>query len=139
MADDKTRPDTGLEVDLDEVKKLVDALERDLAEVRSGSRDLQTLRDEVETLKNVLQSPIRRHHWVREGLQGLREAFEDIGPLAGLHLSDVNLIHFQTHHRARGVGHADDRLIEGFEGVPGQGQGGAGAFRPRGRARWIPG
>ena len=69
----------------------------------------------------------------------LREAFEDIGPLAGLYLSDVNLIHFQTHHRARGVGHADDRLIEGFEGVPGQGQGGTGAFRPRGRARWIPG
>jgi hypothetical protein len=46
------------------VKKRVDALERDLAKVRSGSRDLQTLRDEVETLKNVLQSPIRRRHWV---------------------------------------------------------------------------
>jgi len=77
MADDKTPPDAGPEVDLDEVKKLIDALERDLAEVRSGSRDLQTLRDEVETLKNVLQSPITRHHWVREGLHGLREAFED--------------------------------------------------------------
>jgi len=77
MADDKTRPDAGSKVDLDEVKKLVDALERDLAEVRSGSRDLQTLRDEVETLKNVLQSPIQRHHWVREGLHGLREAFEE--------------------------------------------------------------
>ena len=77
MADDRRKSDTGQEVDLDEVKKLVDALERDLAKVRSGSRDLQTLRDEVETLKNVLQSPIRRPHWVREGLHDLREAFEE--------------------------------------------------------------
>jgi hypothetical protein len=30
----------------------------------------------VETLKNVLNSPIRRHHWVREGLHGMREAIE---------------------------------------------------------------
>jgi archaellum component FlaC len=76
MVDDTRKSDTKQEVDLDEVKKLVDALERDLAKVRGGSRDLQTLRDEVETLKNVLQSPIQRHHWVREGLHGMREAFE---------------------------------------------------------------
>jgi len=25
----------------------------------------------------VLRSPIQRHHWVREGLHGLREAFEE--------------------------------------------------------------
>jgi len=66
----------GGEVDLEKVARLVDALERDLAKVRGGSRDVQLLRDEVETLKNVLASPIRRHHWVREGLQGMREAIE---------------------------------------------------------------
>src|SRR5712691_7635345 len=65
------------DIDLDEVAQLVDALERDLAKVRSGSRDLQLLRDEVETLKNVLNSPIRRHHWVREGLHGMRQAIEN--------------------------------------------------------------
>lgn len=64
------------EVDLEKVAQLVDALERDLAKVRSGSRDVQLLRDEVETLKNVLNSPIRRHHWVREGLHGMRAAIE---------------------------------------------------------------
>jgi len=64
------------EIDIEEVAKLIEALERDLARVRSGSRDLQLLRDEVETLKNVLNSPIRRHHWVREGLHGMREAIE---------------------------------------------------------------
>src|SRR5712691_3039084 len=29
------------------------------------------------TLKNVLNSTIRRHHWVREGLQGMRQAIEN--------------------------------------------------------------
>jgi hypothetical protein len=67
---------TPKEIDIEEVAKLIEALERDLARVRSGSRDLQLLRDEVETLKNVLNSPIRRHHWVREGLHGMRQAIE---------------------------------------------------------------
>lgn len=65
------------EINLDEVARLIDALERDLASVRSGSSDMQRLRDEVETLKNVLNSPIRRHHWVRDGLHGLHTIFED--------------------------------------------------------------
>jgi predicted nucleic acid-binding Zn-ribbon protein len=68
---------TTQEIDFEEVTKLVHALERDLAQVRTGSRDLQLLRDEVETLKNVLNSPVRRHHWVREGLHALRKAFEE--------------------------------------------------------------
>ena len=68
---------TSQEIDFEEVSKLVRSLERDLAKVRKGSRDVQLLRDEVETLKNVLSSPIRRHHWVREGLQAVREAVEN--------------------------------------------------------------
>ena len=76
MATTKSPEGSG-KIDLDEVTKLVHALDRDLAQVRRGSRDLQLLRDEVETLKNVLNSPIRRHHWVREGLHALRMAFEE--------------------------------------------------------------
>ena len=76
MTKDKGESGASREIDLDEVDKLIRALERDLAKVRSGSRDLQILKDEVETLKNVLSSPIRRHHWVREGLHGMREALE---------------------------------------------------------------
>jgi len=77
MADNEgsEKPESA-EVDLQKVAELVDALERDLAKVRGGSRDVQLLRDEVETLKNVLNSPIRRHHWVREGLHGMRTAIE---------------------------------------------------------------
>jgi hypothetical protein len=65
------------EIDIEEVSKLVHAIECDLAQVRKGSSDVQLLRDEVETLKNVLNSPIRRHHWVREGLHALRMAFQE--------------------------------------------------------------
>jgi len=42
-------------VDLAEVKRLVDALEADLAQVQGGSKDVQALRDEVEALRAVLQ------------------------------------------------------------------------------------
>lgn len=64
------------EVNLEEVAKLLNTLEQDLAGVRSGSHDIQRLRDEVETLKNVLNSPVRRHHWVRDGLHDIREVFD---------------------------------------------------------------
>jgi predicted nucleic acid-binding Zn-ribbon protein len=73
----KSSKQVSQEVDLEEVTKLIHALERDLTRVRKGSRDVQLLRDEVETLKNVLSSPIRRHHWVREGLHAVREAVEN--------------------------------------------------------------
>ncbi len=64
-------------IDLDEVAKLVEKLERDLANVQGSAADVQRLRDEVQTFKNVLYSPVRRHHWVREGLHGIRDAFEN--------------------------------------------------------------
>jgi len=57
------------EIDLDEVAKLLQALEQDLASVKGDAKDIQRLRDEVQTLKNVLISPVRRHHWVRDVAQ----------------------------------------------------------------------
>src|SRR3989441_4365262 len=86
-------------IDLEKVAQLIDALERDLAKVRSGSRDMQLLRDEVETLKNVLNSPIRRHHWVREALQDMKRSIEDgldaakaEGLKAGQYLAEIGRI-----------------------------------------------
>jgi hypothetical protein len=64
-------------IDLDEVTRLVEALERDLANVQGDARDIQRLKDEVQTLKNVLHSPVRRHHWVRDGLHGIRDVLEN--------------------------------------------------------------
>jgi hypothetical protein len=77
MAKGEGRDDTVKEIDLEEVARLVEALERDLAKLPSGSQDVQRLRDEVETLKNVLNSPIRRHHWVSDGLHGVRTVLEE--------------------------------------------------------------
>lgn len=65
------------EIDLEEVARLIAALERDLAKLPDGSQDVRRLRDEVETLKNVLNSPIRRHHWVSDGLHGVRTVLEE--------------------------------------------------------------
>ncbi len=65
------------EVDLEAAANLIAALEQDLKTVRGDSRDIQRLRDEVETLKNVLNSPVRRHHWVKEGLHSIREVFDN--------------------------------------------------------------
>ena len=42
----------GQEVNLEAAASLVAALERDLQKVSGDSRDIQRLRDEVETLKN---------------------------------------------------------------------------------------
>ena len=72
------QPENPPEIDLKEVAKLIDALEQDLKKVQVGSRDVQVLRDEVETLKNVLNSPVRRHHWVRDGLHGIRDGFDNV-------------------------------------------------------------
>jgi predicted nucleic acid-binding Zn-ribbon protein len=65
------------QIDLDEVARLIEALEQDLKNVRADSKDIQRLRDEVETLKNVLGSPVRRHHWVRDALHDIRGSFEN--------------------------------------------------------------
>ena len=44
--------------------------------MRSGSQDIQRLRDEVETLKQVLNAPIQKHHWIRDGLQSIHDALD---------------------------------------------------------------
>src|SRR6266853_2295577 len=77
MVKNDARDEAPKKIDLEKVAQLIDALERDLAKVQGGSRDVQLLRDEVETLKNVLNSPIRRAHWVREGLHSMRQAIEN--------------------------------------------------------------
>lgn len=66
------------EVNFEAAARLIAALEQDLKKLSGDSRDLQRLRDEVETLKNVLNSPVRRDHWVTEGLHGVRDVFERV-------------------------------------------------------------
>lgn len=99
MASGEGSGGTKMEIDLEEVARLVEALERDLDKLPGGSPDVQRLRDEVETLKNVLNSPIRRHHWVSDSLHGVRTVLEEAidaaiarGLKTGQYISEIGRI-----------------------------------------------
>lgn len=64
-------------IDLERAAKLIHDLERDLAKVQGGAEDVQRLRDEVETLRNVLNSPVQRHHWVSDSLHDIRSLLDE--------------------------------------------------------------
>jgi hypothetical protein len=64
-------------IDLEQAAKLIRELERDLAKVQGGAEDVQRLRDEVETLRNVLNSPVQRHHWVSDSLHDIRSLLDE--------------------------------------------------------------
>jgi len=67
------------DVDLDEVARLVDALERDLAKVKEGQGDVATLRAEVEALRGVLESEAPHASGLHERLGNVRTALENLG------------------------------------------------------------
>ena len=72
-----SKNDNAKMVDLEQAAKLIQALERDLAQVRGGAQDVQRLRDEVEKLRNVLNSPVQRHHWVSDSLHDIRSLLDE--------------------------------------------------------------
>jgi predicted nucleic acid-binding Zn-ribbon protein len=80
------------QIDFEEVEKLVHALERDLEKIRGSSADIQRVRDEVETLKNVLKSPVRRHHWVRDALHDIREGIVAEGAEVSRYVAEIGRI-----------------------------------------------
>ena len=80
------------QIDFEEVEKLVHALERDLEKIRGSSADIQRVRDEVETLKNVLKSPVRRHHWVRDALHDIREGMVAEGAEVSRYVAEIGRI-----------------------------------------------
>ena len=56
---------------------MLDALERDLPALSQGTRDPQALRDEIERLRRLLESPGQRHHTLRAALHDLRLALDE--------------------------------------------------------------
>ena|SRR5688572_29903465 len=63
-------------VDLDEVARLVEALEKDLAKVRTDAADVERLRQEVAALKSILHGAPHEHHRIRDALHGLHGRFD---------------------------------------------------------------
>lgn len=72
-----SKPQAPSDIDLDKATQLIDALERDLGKVSGDSQDVQRLRDEVQTLRNVLNSPVQRHHWVSDSLHDIRGLLDE--------------------------------------------------------------
>jgi hypothetical protein len=60
-------------VNLDDVARLVEQLERDLAMVRAGGASVDTLRSEVEQLRSALSAPEPSHGELNQGLHGVRD------------------------------------------------------------------
>ena len=65
-----TRP----QLDLARVNCLVADLEAEVAKAPPDAPGMQDLRDEIETLKNVLGSPKTKHDWIEDGLHAVRDA-----------------------------------------------------------------
>lgn len=72
-----SKPEAAKHIDLEQAAKLIHELERDLAKVQGGTGDVQRLRDEVETLRNLLNSPVQRHHWVSDSLHDIRSLLDE--------------------------------------------------------------
>ena len=68
----------GNRVDLQQVEQLVAALEADLARVRSGSADVQALRDEVDSLKRLLDSQSTTQAPVHERLRSIHRLMDTL-------------------------------------------------------------
>ncbi len=66
-------------VNLDEVGKLVDQLERDVAKARAGGASVETLRAEVEQLRLALSAAEPSHEEVHVGLHGVRNTLDELG------------------------------------------------------------
>ncbi len=65
-------------LDLQQVERLVAALEDDLAKVRSGSADVQSLRDEVDALKRLLDSSDATHGPVNDRLRSIHSLMDTL-------------------------------------------------------------
>ena len=66
-------------VNLEEVTRLVEALERDLDKVREGSSDVATLRSEVDQLRTALRSSEPVNQDVHSGLENVRKLLHRAG------------------------------------------------------------
>lgn len=65
-------------LDLQQVERLVAAIETDLARVRSGSQDVEALRAEVDSLKQLLDSSAPMHEPVHDRLRSMHRLLDTL-------------------------------------------------------------
>ena len=66
-------------VDIDEANRLVEALERDLANLGEGASGVETLRAEVAQLRAALRAAEPAHPEVHTGLENVRDVLHRAG------------------------------------------------------------
>ena len=63
-----------LKFDVERVNRLVADLAAEVERAPADAPGIQELREEIETLRAVLNSPRTRHHWIDESLHAVRDA-----------------------------------------------------------------
>ncbi|MGE5650849.1 MAG: hypothetical protein ACM34A_11700 [Bacillota bacterium] len=76
MPPSATQPQSGFS--LERVRSLVAALEQELANAPADAPDVQTLKGEIATLKQMLASPGDQERQVRESLHTVHNTFQDM-------------------------------------------------------------
>jgi hypothetical protein len=65
------------QIDTDEVRKLLDSIERDMAGLRGDEPKLELLRGEVRNLRELLETSGEEPHRVHDALHGLRTTLDN--------------------------------------------------------------
>ena len=78
MSEPRKAAGSNEKIDLQQVEQLVAALEADLARVRSGSQDVQALRNEVDSLKQLLDSSGPPHGPVHDRLRSIHTLLDNL-------------------------------------------------------------
>lgn len=66
------------QLDLDRIHRLIADLAAEVAKAPPDAPGMQDLRDEIQTLRNVLDSPKAKHHWIEDGLHAVRDAAQAV-------------------------------------------------------------
>ena len=87
------------EIDLDAAKLLVEDLSRKLAEAGGDGDKFRELREEVDSLRDILNGPNAQHFWITDRLRSMETIFERAavelladGIKAGSYLAEIGRI-----------------------------------------------
>ena len=87
------------EIDLDAAKLLAEDLSKKLAEVGGEGDKFRELREEVDSLRDILNGPNAQHFWITDRLRSMEAIFERAavelladGIKAGSYLAEIGRI-----------------------------------------------
>ncbi len=86
-------------IDIEAAKRLADDLSRTLAQTGSDSDKMRELREEVDSLRDILNGPNAQHFWITDRLRAIETIFERAavelladGIKAGSYLAEIGRI-----------------------------------------------